>query len=60
MKRNWFETWILTPLLAPPAIILDPFTFYSSELVESADSDAPLFEDSSDAQSEPTRIEGSR
>jgi len=29
---NWFERWILVPLLASPAIIVDPFTFYGCVL----------------------------
>ena len=28
MASNWFERWILEPLLASPAVILDPFTLY--------------------------------
>jgi hypothetical protein len=32
VRNNWFETWILAPLLAPPAIIVDPFTFYCCAL----------------------------
>lgn len=32
MKNNWFETWILAPLVAAPAIIIDPFTLYCCAL----------------------------
>jgi hypothetical protein len=32
VKNNWFETWILAPFLTPPAIIVDPFTFYCGVL----------------------------
>jgi hypothetical protein len=28
VKNNWFEAWIVTPLLEPPMMIADPFTFY--------------------------------
>jgi hypothetical protein len=44
VKNNWFETWILAPLLAPPAIIVDPFTFYCCVLGDDGP-DGPAAED---------------
>jgi hypothetical protein len=56
VKSNWLETWILAPLLVPPAIILDPFTFYWNELVEAGDAAASHGE--TDGLAQPSCEEG--
>jgi hypothetical protein len=45
VKNNWFETWILAPLLAPPAIIVDPFTFYCCALSDDGPNGSSTAED---------------
>jgi hypothetical protein len=45
VKSNWFETWILAPLVAAPAIIVDPFTFYCCALGDDGPDGPPKEDD---------------
>lgn len=49
METNWFDPWMLAPLLAAPAIIVDPYTVYC--LLEARDVavNSPIMDDAADA-----------
>ena len=55
MKTNWFDGWILEPLLTLPAIVLDPFTLYCWATLENELDGVP-----SSADDDPAAVEERR
>jgi hypothetical protein len=45
VKNKWFETWIMAPFVAAPAIIIDPFTLYCCALGDGGPDGSPAEDD---------------